>query len=371
MNIKSGYLVRSEKGMRILKISFAIILLFSSVIAPIATQERSFSLILFESDQGEKGYFRYQFKNGEMISKDPFIIPKALRSRLDHGFDIYRNRYFITSLGDVIDAVSGRIIFEGRGALVSLERDLLFIDKNDGKQFIYYDLSSHRKSWVLKKPSTSCDDAQLSPSWKIAISGCNDGIWFQYPNGRKKHMEGRFSLGGTWSCSDMPKPPVVWADNNNILTRSGNWLVLVDLNNKIERLVEIIIQEDEIPACGPELRIDRNYQIYYTAVNKAWRIDVKKRSFEPYLWEPQGDGFEIEYSRNDTYGHRIRYLGEEIGRFWCGTDAFTAPGYLAFIYGPVGSNLGYNEGVKVWSAANNRWATIKSFDAQIVGWLED
>lgn len=66
----------------------------------------------------------------------------------------------------------------------------------------------------------------------------------------------------------------------------------------------------------------------------------------------------MEYQRNPSYGHVIRYRGTEIGRCWCDAAA-TAPGQISVEFGPVGSNLGYPEGVKVWSVDSGLWTTIK------------
>ena len=45
---------------------------------------------------------------------------------------------------------------------------------------------------------------------------------------------------------------------------------------------------------------------------------------------------------NASYGHIVRYRSKEIGRFWASVwGAPTIDGHIAFLYGDVGSNLGY------------------------------
>jgi hypothetical protein len=81
----------------------------------------------------------------------------------------------------------------------------------------------------------------------------------------------------------------------------------------------------------------------------------------------------MEYQRSDEYGRVIRYQGTEIGRRWCGPgETRTAPGRIAVAHGAVGSNLGYPEGVKVWSAETGAWISIKpEWLTAIIGWVEE
>jgi hypothetical protein len=375
--------------MKFARILICVLLLsiYGLAISEQAPTGRSYSLVLLELGKGSyqeqtQSLVRYKFRNGVMVSKVPLAIAKTKDIRLDLGVQIYRNKYIVTDFGDIIDAASGQLIFKSEGELDRFDKDIVIIksDNNDREEFFAYNLSSHKyqrvkDNWLLEKPSSECEDARINANGKIAVRGCNNGIWLQYANGRKKHLEGHFAIGGTPSCNSFPSPPVVWADENHILTHSSRGqLILVDLNGKTQPLLTITITDAETPACGPKLRIDRDNQIFYTAINEAWRIDVKKRSFEPYLWEPQGNEFYMEYTRNFSYGHKIRYRDEEIGRFWC-DDAHTAPGYIAVAFGPVGSNLGYPEGIKVWSSENRQWTTITiddpNFLGGIVGWLEE
>ena len=119
---------------------------------------------------------------------------------------------------------------------------------------------------------------------------------------------------------------------------------------------------------------DDGGQIYYVAGDMDWRIDVAKRSFEPYIWASAGNGFEMEYQRNDNLGQSIRYNGTEVGRWQ--RDIFrivAAPGHIAISTGPPGAFMGRgSDDVKVWSVDNDKWTTFAPVRvASIVGWLEE
>jgi hypothetical protein len=322
---------------------------------------------------------RYRFKAGVLISREPLISRKTEELRFDLGKNqIYQNRYIITNWGDIVDLASKQLLLKSKGELIRLDGDsvIIRVDRLGEEEGLFaFNFSSHEYREIKQKefyeaPSLSCKEAQFSPNGRVSAHGCNDGIWLQYRNGRKKRLEGSFSREGTPACSDMYTPAFLWVNDNQILTQIRNGhLVLVDLNNKIESLVTL--PDFERPACGPEFRRDQNNQIYYEAIDKAWHINIEKRRFEPYLWEGVGNRFDVEFQRNNAYGHRIRYHGEEIGQYWC-DSAHTIPGHIAIAFGPVGSNLGYPEGVKVWSSENSQWTTIKpDWLVDIIGWVEE
>jgi hypothetical protein len=168
----------------------------------------------------------------------------------------------------------------------------------------------------------------------------------------------------------MTEPTLLWVDQKHLLTQRGNGqLFIVDTKGRAEPVVNVPV--GDVPACGPELRRDGGNNIYYQEAQKAWLIDVTARTIEPYLWEARGDGFDMEYERNASYGHAIRYRRKEIGRWWCG-NSVTAPGRIAVEFGEVGSNLGYPMGAKVWSVESGLWITIKpEWLAAVVGWISE
>jgi hypothetical protein len=361
-----------------------LLLLFGGSRTSIDARERTVSLILAEFGKDASGdqtqtLVRYRFKAGVLISKDPLFTRKTDELRFDIGNNhISQNRYIITNWGDVVDLASKQLLLKSKGELIRLEGDsvIVRVDRLGEKNgFFAFKLSSHeyreiKQGKLFEAPSLLCKEAQLNPSGLVSAYGCNDGIWIQYRNGQKKRLAGSFSRAGTFACSDMYTPTFLWANDNQILTQIRNGhLVLVDLNNKMEPL--ITLPDFETPACGPELRRDQNNQIYYEAIEKAWHIDIEKRSFDPYLWEGVGNGFDMEFQRNNAYGHRIRHQGEEIGQYWC-DSAHTIPGHIAIVFGSVGTNLGYPEGVKVWSSENSQWTTIKpDWLVDIIGWIEE
>jgi hypothetical protein len=342
----------------------------------------SYSLILAEFGEDPDGdqtqtLVRYRFDAGELVSKQSLLTKKTDDLRFEFGSTIYQNRYVITTWGDVIDLDSNQVIFKSNGKMIHLEGNLVTINnsKIDEKGFFTFNLKSHEYARLEKsdfwiEPSFYCPYSEINANGQIRAMACNDGIWLLFKDGHKKRLPGQFSRVGTDYCSSFNHPSFLWIDNSHLLTQLKNGqLIRVDTEGKIEQV--LTLPAFDPPACGPEFQRDKNNRIYYEIRNQAWLINVDKRSFEKYLWEAQGNGFDLEFQRNSAYGHRIRYQEKEIGNYWC-DNPHTTTGHIALAFGAVGSNLGNPEGVMVWSSANNNWTQIKiDFLADIVGWVKN
>lgn len=350
---------------------------FAVLVSSVNAAERTYSLLLAEYGKNSDGdqtqtLVRYRFKDGTMVAKDSILTTKTSDLRYDLGRNqIYKDRYVITRWGDVIDLTTRQMLFKSEGTLVGIDKSLdavvVRVDRDNDKGIYAFDLSS-RQYKLIETSSFWAMPGTVSPNGQLSASGDNAEIWLHRPHGKKILLGSDFSRQGTMQCSSMAAPTFIWIDDKHLLTQRGNGhLVIVDVGGKTEPLVTI--PNVDPLACGPELRRDAENQIYYEGAQKAWRIDVAKRAFEPYLWEARGNGFDMGYQEDASYGRVIRYRNAEIGRWWCNA-AVTAPGHIAVEFGPVGSNLGYPEGVKVWSAENSLWTTIKpDWLVAIVGWI--
>ena len=118
---------------------------------------------------------------------------------------------------------------------------------------------------------------------------------------------------------------------------------------------------------------DGKGKIIYECSGKSFAIDVEDRTYTPYKWVALNSQFEAENERDKFYGHIIRFQGKEIGRLWGSVwNAPTTTDYFAVEYGAVGSNLGYPDGIKVWSNANGKWTTIElKWLNNIIGWIDE
>ena len=358
------------------------LILFLALVPVASRAQQNYSLLLVEfgkdsSGQQTQSLVRYRFAGGVLAAKDNVLTRKTFDLRFDLGANqIYQNRYVISDQGDVVDLATRQLLFKSEGRLAGIDKNsgsvIIRVEQTDGPRIYAFDLASHDYR-RLEQPGVWASKGILSPSGKLAASGDVDSIWLLHPDGKKALLGTGFSRSGSFHCSDTTRPTFVWVDDNRLLTQRGNGeLVMVGTTGKVEPFMTIFGVDPAI--CGPVLTHDLENQIVYDDRRQAWLIDVAKRTAQPYSWYAEGHGFELAYQRNDQYGRAIRYQGKEIGRWWCnpGTLTRTAPGRIAVAYGAVGSNLGYPEGVKVWSAETGAWTTIKpAWLTAIIGWVEE
>jgi hypothetical protein len=327
-----------------------VILQLAALVPPVCATEQNYSLILAEYGKDASGeqtqtLVRYHFQQGVMVKKESVLTTKTSDLRYDLGGNwIYDDKYVVTRWDDVVDLTTGKRLHQ-------IPATLAASSKNSNRD-------------VDQEPRG------VSPNGQLTVNGNFGEIWLNRPNGSRTLLGSDFFREGTVYCNSLLKPSFLWFDDRHILTQRGNGhLVIVDLQGKSEPLVNI--PNVEAPACGPDLERDDEGHIYYREREKAWLINVVERTFEPYVWESKGNGFDLEYQRDPAYGNAIRYEGVEIGRWWCGS-AVTGPRRIALEYGAVGSNLGYPEGVKVWSEESGQWSTIKpEWLTAIIGWVRD
>lgn len=378
------------------------ILLWSFVFfsLPLRAADHNYSLILAEYGEDLTGeqtqtLVRYRFKAGQIVATQRLLTTRTLDLRYDLGPNlIYRKRFIITNRGDVIDLTTGRIIWKSDGDLVAVDRDsdsvIIRADRDTGQDIYAFDLNSFRYRRV-QRPGLWAMPGVRSPGGQLSASGTTDEVeeWpvsgkisLWRPDGKEVCL-GEFPRESDDHCSGLPgRPTFLWLDDRHLLTQQGNGnLVRVDITGKVEPL--LTIPDVKTRGCGPQLRRDADNNIYY---DDAWLIHVTEsswpwpgdrpwfvveNSYEPYLWQGNGNEFASEFRQDPAYGQKILHRGIEIGRWWSGS-VVTAPGHIALIFGPVGSNLGYPEGVKVWSVENKKWTTITpKWLTAIIGWVED
>jgi hypothetical protein len=315
---------------------------------------------------------RYRFRDGVQVSRDVVLADPDTSFNLG-GNHIYQNRYVITRWGDVVDVEKKKLLHDGEGDFVGTDgsRVIQHVDRRDVKGFFYYDLESNRYA-RLRSPKKWALPGLLSPDQTRSISTPDFGdgeIWLHTLNKKKKLLGSKFRVGVSGSCS-MPTPPVLWLDDKRILTqRTIGEIVILHLNGRVEPLLTIPITDTS--GSVPSLDRDAQGRITYAWSGGIHTLDVENKKHLPYEWAPLGHGFELEVGLNQVYGEIARFNGQEIGRWWS-SAAITTEGFVAMIYGEVGSNLGYPKGVKVWNSKSKEWVTIDAkWMNTIIGWITE
>lgn len=320
---------------------------------------------------GKQRLLRFDFKNGELVSQSTVFTSANVRFDLGRNH-IYQNKFVISNWGDVVDVENKSLLHKSAGKYVAAEGNRVIINVNrvDVHGYFYFDLQ--RKSYARLPAATKWAlPGLLSPNQTKSVDGEAFNISLHQLD-RKEILLGRdFNVFGDVRSSSSAVSPLFWLDDEHLLTQKNNGeIVVLRLNGAVTPIVKIPI---EVPTLGdPRFFRDGVGRIIYECSGQSFIIDVDNRSYAPYRWLALNSQFEVANERDNSYGHIIRFAGKEIGRLW--GLVWTAPttnNYFAVEYGPVGSNLGYPEGIQVWSSANGTWTTIKLRSLMnVIGWIE-
>lgn len=304
---------------------------------------------------------RYRFVGGVLQPKMVLGRFSTDKIRFDIGkARIVDNRYLVPGLGKSV------------------------IDTKDGKLLLQIDLDEKVKKEIHDtRPSSESKDFALhsySPDrTKVAYSE-RDKVYTLAEDKKKSVLATGLSVELSKRSADLfGDPPILWLDNTRILTQQKNGKIILvrdtDKTPQPELIADIPISEPALSTPSLDLAPDGTVYYYISlekSFGKHFKIDVDRKNYTPMQYMPVGSDFSIQLETK-MQDRELRYRDKSIGAYWCSFwDAKTIAGYLAVLYGPTGSNLGYPEGVTVWSRDTEKWTEIKTnWGPHILGWIKD
>lgn len=361
------------------------------------TEARNNSLLVAEyqkeSPDGRLQHLvSYNFKNGKLLSKDTiFSTPTFKNGKRLVSYDfgdnvIYKNRYVISGLGNVID-VKNRVLLEDTGDdfIDAIGDSLIFYrnNHNTGTGYLLADL----KKWEYRfiQDNSFSVKGLHSPNHQLGLqidySELSYKIALYDKDNNKKIIVNDCGYGTLMSIksSSMSDVPVYWIDNQNFLyalrgLNSGR-KVLIYKTNIEKKSSEVVAEIDSVPPAVSNsfFSKDSEENIIFHCSKGEFAIDLMKNKAILSRMNTIGDDFSISWNRYKEFGHIIEFQNKEIGRVWClYYTAKTTKGFLAVEYGDVNSNLGYPKGVKVWNNITKDWTDIEvNWLFDLIGWIEN
>jgi hypothetical protein len=372
-----------------------ILLLSLAIIGSCSKEPRKKSLIVAEyAEPGMSGTFdytwlvRYNFEDGVLSSKDTILgagtiidsLPGSyVRFDLGKNF-IYKNRYLISGIGNVIDLQTGRLVIEESDKFIEAKGDSLIFHRDNfkGTGYLLLDLPSGNYGFIQDTNYRSVSGL-LSPDLKHGI-GLEQSVLPRMillcdkENGCKVIV--RDGGNGTYMSimsSSFSNVPVFWLDNSNFIY--GRFSDSFDIRkvNILTGKEEIIGRIDSIPHAVSESYFlkDANENLLFYCTKGTYLVDPVKNTLVKQVYHQYGNDFTSELN-NDSLGNRFYYRSESIGKAWSNWySAVTAPEYFAVEYGEPGSNLGYPKGFKVWNNITREWTTVDVRNiSAVIGWTD-
>jgi hypothetical protein len=341
------------------------------------------SLLLNEwlpDDSSLQVLVRYRFQNGILAKKE--IAYTELRTRKYFSefseCPIVRNRYLITYHGEVLDMAAGRILnFEsGPTHCIGLDGSKVIICAggwDDWKvDFAVFDLDTRRREkladagvWGLPGVRSPARDKSVmtdgSNVYLFNLDGSSVLIGRDF-----RHRLSIVSSGGGFV-------PLLWLDNDRILTQRAGRFVILHTDKTVEPLCDLPLLA-RLQGSNPTLKRTPDGTILYDNTVDVFTVDMAGRRFarwKPPAWSSLGHGFDREYKRNSDDEQVFRYNGREIGRMKRVSDVRTAEGHVALrcLLTKDGEPSIYPI-VKVWTASTGKWLTLDTCGPELVAWTD-
>lgn len=330
---------------------------------------------------------RYNFVNGVLSGHETVIsVPtKKAGTSGDHvRFDIgkntiYKNRYVITGIGNVIDVQTKKLLVAERGELIACSGDSIIFHTNDIFKGKYYSVLNIKTEKYAKVENANFNPVQR-PDVEIDETVKPFTITAYYINGKKDLLVKDAGYGQPQPLvgDDVKrKMQLFWLDRSFFLyanydkSQQNISIYKVGLDKSIEKIGDI----PEVPATSPNdfFELTANSEIQYSCSKGKFLIDTKKKLVTKILFEMIGNSFSVESDENSKYGRSIKFESTEIGKKWCKTDnSKTINGYGAFQNDMVIGPERYPQGVVVWNNITKKWITLEVNSLEeIVGWIEE
>jgi len=353
---------------------------------------RQVSLLIAEYDDNAatnnlQHLVNYIFVDGAMVSKETLISLPTKKSgvtgnyvRFDLGKNrIYRNRYVVTGIGNVIDIKTKKLLVYERGDFVKFSGDSIIFHTNDifkGKYYSVLDLKTEKFGKVedpnynpLPRPDIEVDET-TKPF----------GISAYYVTGKQDILVKDAGYGEAQPLlgDDVKRKfPIFWLDNTSFLyanfskNQQAASIYKVNINHTVEKIGDIL----EIPATAESayFEFSSDGEIVYSCGKGKFSVDLKKKTVSKLMYQPIGNNFFVESDEDPKYGRTIMYEIDVARKKWCRVDnAKTTSGYAAIQNEIVMGEDRFTQGVAVWNATTKKWTNLSVTSlSDIVGWVEE
>jgi hypothetical protein len=346
------------------------------------------ALIVAHVDGNSKSQFKqklyaYHFLNGSFTGRDELLSFAGKKEgkdyiRTDRGQNvIYKNRYLITGIGNIIDLKEKKVLFDGKAKLLRCSNDSAIFYTNDifkGKYYSVYNFSNNTygevKDLLFK---TKCGrDVEFDKSVKP----------FQllyFPTGKPRVTLVSDAGYGQPAGKDtyVPDPPLVWIDNDNFMycyfnienTEVSFYKVNVD-SKKSSLIGKVLIESETGPAEIFSLTSD---QALFRLGHKHVFIDMEAESLSELEFTKPVYGFSFSCKEDPKFGHTVRLYGKEIGKYKFEPRNFVSGENIAgFVKEMVIGYDSYQQGIMNWNATRQKWEAVDSDEVlAMIGWINE
>jgi hypothetical protein len=335
--------------------------------------------------------FAYHFVSGNPQAGEKIVTVKtqsekeknASYIRFDLGENkMYRNRYIITGIGNIIDVKNKKILLDQKDQFIKCAGDSVVFYTNDifrGKFYSYFNLKTEQYNRIndLLYKAIPGKDIEVDQSTN------NFKIWLYPPSASKVLLVKDAGYGEDATLltdKKSARTPYMWIDNSNFIypnySQQHNFATIYKVNADT-KLAEMLGSIEDIPSVSfnSYFTKDNLGNILYVCGKGQFVVDAKKKKVTAQNFIDVGNGFFISSADNPTYGRIIKYNDVEIGKYFCDPkNVKSAPGVLAFCYDMVVNGERYPQGVTYYALNAKKWKEIPITEgdvASVIGFIEE
>lgn len=343
-------------------------------------------LYISHADPGAGAQFRqkiyaYHFVNGTYTGRDEVMsvdgrVNGRDNIRTDKGRNIiYKQRYLVTGIGNIVDLKDKKILFDGRAELVRISNDSAIYYTNDAFKGKYYSVFNFKtlqygetKNLLFK--ALLGKDIEFDKTVKPFRMN-------YYPQGKPKKVITEDAGYGQQNVKDTkytPDPPKFWLDDSTfIYPKFGK-------NGQDITVEKVSIESGVIKTLGTTSISTGISPAYWERSGKdllilhcggQLHVDLVKGTVTTPAQNKPDNGFSYSLV-SDAKGRSLFYNNKEIGKFSFDTENFlTASQVAAAVKMLVIGNEAYQQGLQVYSAVSGQWQKIDAEEVTaILGWVQ-
>ncbi len=325
--------------------------------------------------------YRYNFVNNAYAGREEILAIRGIKEgkdyvRYDKGENLlHKDRYLISSIGNVIDLKEKKVIYDDSGKLVRCSNDSVIFFVNDpfkGKYYAYFDLATHIYSEIKSttfKPVKGQDiefDMTKSP-YKL---------WYYPQNQPKVLLLEDAGHGGVSAKNKKDDIPVYWVDDNTFIfpyikiTDLEGSIIKYNISTKTSKTIGTFSSNTNVsPAYRLQNGWDKYVEFYFK--NKLYYINPVKETMLLSNFREVDKNFAVEVELK-PYGRAIYYKGKDIGKNHFQLRTFKASAnYAALVKEIVMGDESYQQGLCVFNVSKMKWENINAENiASLVGWIK-
>ena len=354
-------------------------------------QNVTHSLIVVHYDPASKGEFKqmvysYHFLNGHYQGRQELISFKGrvkdakgmerdyIRTDIGNNM-LYKNRYLITGLGNIIDLKEKKILFDQKANLIRCSNDSAIYYTNDafkGKFYSVYNFTTNNYDEVKSLTFKAVVGQDIEFDRSVQPYKLNF-----YPESKPKVvLSNDAGYGQIITEGRKPDVAVWWMDKNTFVfpqfNKENTEIAFVKVNIDSKSLVQLgkgIIKQQNEP--GTFTKINKS-QAVFNFGEKKFLVDADKKTTTELFFTYPENGFSAECKTN-PYGHVIKLNDKEIGKHHFQLKNLKTEKNIAAIVKELRiGEESYQQGLSVWNNNLQKWVPVDAEEViALVGWIKE